>query len=92
VEIVTAGQGTGLGHIAAAGTDDGTRLVAYVPPGSGQRTFTVDLGLLRPRRTVRWVDPTTGESRAVAGNPATVTTPGANASGVTDWVLDVTGA
>jgi Protein of unknown function (DUF4038)/Putative collagen-binding domain of a collagenase len=92
VEIVTAGQGTGLDHIAAAGTDDGTRLVAYVPPGSGQRTFTVDLGLLRPRRTVRWVDPTTGESRAVDGNPATVTTPGANASGVTDWVLDVTGA
>jgi hypothetical protein len=92
VEIVTDGQGTGLHHITAAGTDDGTRLVAYVPPGGGSRTFSVDLSLVRPGRSARWVDPTTGAATPVPGDGHTFTTPGANAGGATDWVLDIAAA
>jgi hypothetical protein len=92
VEIVGSGQESGLSYIAAAGSDQGTKVVAYVPGGGGARTFTVNLSKCKPNRTLRWFNPTNGSAQAIGtttANSFTVTSPGDNGTGVTDWVLDV---
>ena len=70
---------------------DGRSAVVYVP---SQRSITVDLRRLTGGTSAQltWVDPTSGMSTSV-GAPVpttgarTLTTPGANAKGGTDWVL-----
>jgi hypothetical protein len=90
---VTSGQGSGDRRIAAAAAPQNDLLVAYVPPdGTGQRTFSVDLSRMRPPARARWFDPATGTfipvRQALSPSPKVVLeTPGANGSGVNDWVL-----
>lgn len=92
-ELVTAGQGSGDSRIAAAATPENDLLVAYVPPdGTGPRTFSVDVSRIRRPARARWFDPSTGafspvQSPLAASGSAELRTPGANGSGVNDWVL-----
>ncbi len=91
VDIVAEGQADGLEHIAAAGTTDDTTVVAYVPRGRWHRTFSIDLSRLPTTATAVWLDPTTGVEFAIpgvaGGGTRSVTTPGFNASGASDWIL-----
>ncbi len=93
VELVADGQGDGLRHIAAAGTPDGTVTVLYVPNRDERRSFAVDTSLLRGAARARWIDPVDGSSSDAGevelGGPAAFETPGANAGGAWDWVLEL---
>jgi uncharacterized protein DUF4038/collagenase-like protein with putative collagen-binding domain len=92
-ELLTSGKGSRDGRIAAAATAEGDLLVAYVPPdGTGQRAFSLDLSRMRRPARARWFDPASGafspaEPPLPAGGSAELRTPGANGSGVNDWVL-----
>ncbi len=91
--LVTSGQRSGQGHIAAAVTSAGDLLVAYLPPdGTRSRTFALDLSRMRGAGRARWYDPSTGgwvpASSNLRGSAGVVfETPGANGAGANDWVL-----
>jgi hypothetical protein len=93
-ELVTGGRGTFLvkdraidvlenDYVTASRTPDGRLAVVYLP---GQHTITVNRSALAPGTRVTWVDPASGETRAVPMS-GTFTTPGANSEGDHDWLL-----
>jgi hypothetical protein len=89
--LLTAGLGTGLGHVSAALASDGTLGVFYVP-ASGT-ALTVALSKLTGQVTARWFDPTSGAFTAASGSPFpntgvhVFTPPGNNSAGDADWLL-----
>ncbi len=93
-ELVTSGQDSGQGHIAAAATPEDL-VVAYVPPtGRPGRRFALDLSGLHAPAIARFYDPAAGAFvHAVAVRQPTreveFQTPGLNASGFDDWALVV---
>ena len=92
--VVSGGGSIGASdYITAAATPDGTLLIAYVPPtGTSGRSFSVDMTAMSVATRARWYNPTTGAYSLVASslpNSGTraFTSPGANGTGVNDWVL-----
>ena len=95
--LVTAGRGTELtddtrmdvldnDYVTAARTPDGRLAVVYIP---SVRTITIDRTTLAEDVTAAWVDPASGDRRAVPMTD-TFTTPGRNAGGDEDWLLLLT--
>jgi Protein of unknown function (DUF4038)/Putative collagen-binding domain of a collagenase len=98
--IVTAGYGTPTGngsgniqtdnYVTAAGTPDGSLVIAYLPAST---TITVDMSKLSGTVTAQWYDPTNGTYTAVSGSPfpnsgtQSFASPGNNNAGDPDWVL-----
>lgn len=98
--IVTAGYGTATGngsgniqtdnYVTAAGTSDGTLVMAYLPAST---TVTINMAALRGTVTAQWFDPGNGTYTAVSGSPFPNTgthnfaSPGNNSAGDPDWVL-----
>jgi hypothetical protein len=79
-------------YVAAAQTQDGTLLLAYVPPWSnGPQHLDLDLRSMRKPLRARWWDPTSARFSVVAerspDSVETFTTPGTNHAGSNDWVL-----
>ena len=78
-------------YVAAAATQNGTLLVAYLPPAHSG-SIAVDMGAMsRPARG-RWFDPTNGHYEAIGSNLRNFgyryfTSPGANSTDHRDWVL-----
>ncbi|WP_169701791.1 apiosidase-like domain-containing protein [Janibacter terrae] len=70
----------------AALAPDGSSGLVYVPTA---RTFTIDDSRLAGSVRAAWVDPSTGSRRSVPVR-ATYRTPGANADGDGDWLLELT--
>ncbi len=74
----------------AAGTPDGSLVVAYMPTA---RTITVKLANLKAPADARWFDPTNGAYTAIPGGPfrndgtRQFTPPASNHDGDSDWVL-----
>lgn len=86
-------RGEGHERSVAAVARDGSCAVAYV---AGGHSATVDLSALRSGDVaVRWIDPSAGnvliapEVEPARGHRWRLTSPGANASGFADWVLEV---
>jgi hypothetical protein len=77
----------------AARTPDGSLAVVYQPIA---RRTTMNLAALAgPLIRARWIDPTDGSGRDVAGSPfppevRTFAPPGPNAGGTPDWLLEFT--
>jgi hypothetical protein len=95
-QLVTSANGTQSGepdnYVAAAEANDGTLLVAYVPPyESGSQTVTFDLQSMAGTTRARFWDPTSAQytyaGRFGNGPSTTLTTPGANAGGANDWLV-----
>jgi hypothetical protein len=94
-KLVTAGFGTWkkADYATAALAEDGRCAVVYLPTS---RKCTVDLKKLKGPVIPRWFDPTTGESKAIAGSPYPnagsheFAPPGNNGAGEADWVLLLT--
>ncbi|HEV2499887.1 MAG TPA: DUF4038 domain-containing protein [Terriglobia bacterium] len=102
--VVTAGLGT-YGNsqtrvsqsdfCTAAGTPDGSLIVAYMPTA---RTITVNMKSLRAPALAKWFDPTNGTYTAIPGGPFVdagtrrFTPPGKNSQGDSDWVLLLDGS
>ena len=99
--FVTSGYGTyssstealtGNNYRMAAITPDGTLGLCYVPSSA---TLTVAMSAMTNTITARWFDPTAGTYSSIAGSPFANTgthnfaTPGNNAAGDPDWVLDL---
>lgn len=83
----------GLDWVAAAGTPDGSLLLAYFPDShTGSATF--DMTFFRGTVTANWFDPTNGSRTSLGtfSNTGThaFTIPGANSAGNNDWVLECT--
>jgi hypothetical protein len=93
--LVTAGGGTvspqSDDYVAAAGTPDGSWLVAYVPPAH-RGTFSIDMSALSGTAHARWFNPTNavytegGSGLANAGARSFIP-PSSNGSSFNDWVL-----
>lgn len=86
-------RGEGHERSVAAVAGDGSCAVAYV---AGGHSVTVDLAPLRAGEVaVRWIDPAGGavliapEVEPARGRRWRLTSPGANANGFADWVLEV---
>ena len=93
---VTAGYGTygELDYVTVARTEDGARVMAYVPPSGGKsRTLTVNMGRLSASATAKWFNPRNGDYTTIAGSPfsnegsRSFITPGGHEEGENDWVL-----
>jgi hypothetical protein len=85
-EVITAGLGefNGLDYLAAARTDDGSCIMAYMPAA---RTIMVDLSKVAGEKACAWwFDPRTGQQTPageyLTGQPCTFTPPGDG-----DWAL-----
>ena len=79
-------------YVAAAQTQDGRTLVAYVPPfRSGTQSLTLDLAGMAGESEATWWDPTSAQThpagRFARGTRPELTTPGRNVAGANDWVL-----
>jgi len=93
--LVVAGGGTygKPDYVTAAASDDGSLLLAYVPPTVNSPTLAINMEALAAPATARWFDPTTGAYIDVSGgmfhnsDSKTFTIPGMNSSGARDWVL-----
>ncbi len=91
--FLVSGQGTEKQRAVAAVARDGSFALTYVPSG---RLFNLDLSRLSGGHIdASWVDPSTGQSTAVAGSPfapsrQTFLPPQTNQSGYADWVLQLT--
>lgn len=78
------------GAVYAAVTPDGRCRLAYT---TTDKPLTVELGEARTPVNARWFDPTSGDLKIVEGSPlsgdgsASLTPPGKNSAGDTDWVL-----
>lgn len=84
---------TAPGFVAASASKDGSLLIAYVPPAH-VGPIAVDLSGLKPRRTARWFDPTSGQYRTISGSLKGAgvhefTPPGPNSRQEADWVLRI---
>jgi hypothetical protein len=87
--IVTSGYGSvgSPDYVAAAGSPDGSLVLAYLP---GSRTVTVDLSGLNGQVSAHWYDPGNGASTDVNGSPfgntapQDFTPPGRNSAGDND--------
>ena len=94
-ELVTSGQSSGHGHIAAASTPDEEVVVAYVPPtGRPGRRFSLNLSGLHAPGIARFYDPVAGAFVHTVAVPKPTRevgfeTPGLNRSGLDDWALVV---
>ena len=91
--IVTSGGGAASSpdYVAAAATEDGTLLLAYVPPAHAGG-LGIDMTRLSAPARARWFNPATGAYTDVAASlPNTgshvFTPPGDNGSGFSDWLL-----
>jgi len=79
-----------LDYVAAAATQDGRVLVAYIPQS---KTVAVDMTGLSGSARARWFDPTSGRytnvSSELLSNKSShdFTSPGNNSAGAQDWVL-----
>jgi hypothetical protein len=79
----------------AARSCAGTLALVYVPD---RRTVELDLSVMRSVATLTWIDPTTGATRpaepptAPTDTRLELSTPGDNAEGSTDWLLEVRAA
>jgi hypothetical protein len=78
-------------YVAAAGTSDGTLLVAYIPPAHSG-SITVDMTAMSGPSKADWYDPTNATDTEIGtGLPNTgtrvFTPPGNNGAGDGDWVL-----
>jgi hypothetical protein len=96
--VVTDGYGTfsstgsltANDYLTAAGTPDGSLVVAYLPT---IRTITVDMSQLDGPGIAQWYDPSNGTYTLIDGSPfdnsgiKQFTPPGNNADGDGDWVL-----
>jgi hypothetical protein len=96
--MVTAGYGVFNGsgtvnesdYVAAARTPDGRLGIAYLPT---PRTLELDLRAFRGSVKAQWYDPTSGTFSTASGSPftngepASLTPPGRNRGGGSDWVL-----
>src|SRR5262249_5914335 len=96
--LVVAGGGNfgTTDHVVSAVTSDGRSLLAYVPPTRKAGTrFTVDMSSLIGPSRARWFDPGSGAYKEITGGPfpnvggRTFETPGVNAAGDRDWVLQL---
>jgi len=91
-EFVTVGFGEWkkADYATAALAEDGSCGVVYLPDS---RRFTVNLAKLSGRSMARWFDPTSGLFTNAEGSPSTntgsrdYTSPGKNAQGEPDWIL-----
>jgi hypothetical protein len=90
-EFLTSGLGGGEDYAAAAVTSDRRQAMVYLPTIRG---IGVDLRRLAGARVVlRWIDPASGASHAIAEAAApesgvyALAPPGRNAAGYRDWVL-----
>jgi hypothetical protein len=92
--LVVGGRGSSVGmsqpvdvlnndHVTAARTPDGHIAVVYVPT---QRTVTVDLQAIPRGSRAAWIDPVSG-ARTATPVTSSLTTPGENAGGDSDWLL-----
>jgi len=68
--------------------------MAYVPTGNGARSITVNMARLSGQPVqARWYNPASGAFTAVSGSPLpntgsrSLTTPGNNGAGASDWAL-----
>lgn len=85
----------GDSYVTAAGTPDGSLLMAYLPPLPGKelRTLTVDLTKLKIPVEGKWMDPSNGRITPIPGGPFAknesrdFSPPGLNAEGTNDWLL-----
>jgi hypothetical protein len=96
-ELVTGGRGTELttdepmdvldnDYVTAAKTPDDHLAMIYLPT---QRTITVNRAGLPAGTRASWIDPTSGVRHTVP-MASTFTTPGPNAEGDHDWILQLT--
>jgi lysophospholipase L1-like esterase len=91
-QTVTAGYGSGLSYVASARADDGSFVLAYVPP-TGSSGMTVNMSRIAGSVAAQWFNPTNGTYATITGSPfansgsRVFTTPGNNGTGSTDWVL-----
>jgi len=87
-KLLTAGCDANELYAAAAGAEDGSFALVYVPT---PRTITVDANWLKIPLSAKWFDPTNGSYKEIA----TITSTGShqftpankNYAGDTDWVL-----
>jgi Protein of unknown function (DUF4038)/Putative collagen-binding domain of a collagenase len=94
-QVVTAGYGT-FGndtYVTTAMKPDKSLSLSYLPVAA---TLTVNLGWFGDPVTLRWYDPTNGSLTTAVGSPfantgtKSLTAPGSNGSGGSDWVLIAT--
>ena len=91
--LITAGGSTfaSTSYVAASAAQDGTLLVAYVPP-SHTGSISVDMSAMGGPTRARWFDPTNAAYTLIGSDLAnsgtrSFSTPGTNSAGQTDWVL-----
>jgi hypothetical protein len=83
--------------VAAAANQDGSLLIAYIPPDH-IGGITVDMTVLKKKITAWWFDPASGKSIELRGSPFPnnkshqFVVPGKNSSGQNDWVLKLAGS
>jgi hypothetical protein len=96
--VVTSGYGTFSAsgpihtnnYVTTARISDGSVVLAYTPAST---TLTVDMTKLSGPAAARWFDPSNGTYHSIPGSPfsnagtMTLTTPGNNSDGDSDWVL-----
>jgi hypothetical protein len=93
--LITAGGSSvsSAGYVAAAATQTGTLLVAYIPPAHSG-AISVDMAAMSGPARARWFDPTSATYTTIATGLAnsgsrSFTIPGSNSTGQQDWVLVV---
>lgn len=93
---VTAGYGVfgQSDYVTAAGSADGSLVLAYVPPArAGASALRVDMSRMRGMVKAQWFNPGTGSYTTIHGSPfqnagpREFITPGENGTGADDWVL-----
>jgi hypothetical protein len=90
--FLTGGVGKGGDRAVAAVANDGSFALVYIPSARG---ITLDLTRLKDSQVrMTWLDPTSGSERIASvstdgSGRASVDSPGKNAEGTDDWVLDV---
>jgi hypothetical protein len=92
--FVTAGYGqlttNTIDYVGAAINNAGTLGMAYCPK---ETTITADLARFSGPVTARWYDPTDGTYKGIGQTPlpntgrVSLTTPGKNSEGDSDWIL-----
>jgi hypothetical protein len=93
--LITAGGSSvsSSGYVAAAATQTGTLLVAYIPPAHSG-AISVDMAAMSGPARARWFDPTSATYTSIGTGLANTgsrsfTIPGSNSTGQQDWVLVV---
>ncbi|MCB0686493.1 MAG: DUF4038 domain-containing protein [Saprospiraceae bacterium] len=84
---------TSESYVSAAAANDGSTIIAYIPPAYKGNRITIDLTVLSGTGYAYWFDPTDGQF--LAAQSSTITNqgngnfliPGKNKAGARDWVL-----